>query len=70
MIINVPGKQTVPRAETWAVLQVIKVMKGVKEMKIITDAMYVIKGFKNHNRKAQKATTGTSGEKCTYSWTE
>ena len=27
-------------------------MKGVKEMKIITEAMYVIKGFKKQNRKA------------------
>ena len=27
-------------------------MKGNREMKIITDAMYVIKGFKDQNRKA------------------
>ena len=52
MRMKLPGKQTVPRAETWAVLQVLKVMKGEKDMKIITDAMYVIKGFKNQNRKA------------------
>ena len=27
-------------------------MKGVKHMEIVTDAMYVIKGFKDQNRKA------------------
>ena len=52
MRMKAPGKTTVPRAETWAVLQVLKVMKREKDMKIITDAMYVIKGFKNQNRKA------------------
>ena len=43
MRMKVPGRQTVPRAETWAVLQVLKAMKDEKHMKIITDAMYVIK---------------------------
>ena len=49
--MKVPGKQTVPRAETWAVLQVLKLIEGKKEIKIITDAMYVIKDFKDQNRK-------------------
>lgn len=49
--MKVPGKQTVPRAETWAVLQVLLLMKGEQHMKIVTDAMYVIKGVKMQNRK-------------------
>ena len=28
MCMEAPGRQTVPRAETWALLQVLKVMKG------------------------------------------
>ena len=49
--MKVPGKQTVPRAETLAVLQVLLLIKGKKEIRIITDAMYVIKGFNDQNRK-------------------
>ena len=70
MRMKVPGRQTVPRAETWAVLQLLKVMKGEKGMKIITDAMYVFKGFKIPTRKAiLKANLAIFGGKCSCRWT-
>ena len=67
MRMKVPGRQTVPRAETWAVLQVLIVMKGVTQMKIVTDAMYVIKGLKDLNRKAYAE--GGNGKMCVPRWT-
>ena len=49
---KVPGKQTVPRAEAWAVRQVLERWHGRKPLKIITDALYVVKGFLKHNKAA------------------
>ena len=49
---KVPGRQTVPRAEAWAVRQVLWRWHGNKPLKIITDALYVVKGFLPYNRAA------------------
>ena len=52
LLAKVPGKQTVPRAEAWAVSEVLQIYRGETPLKIITDASYVI--------KASTSTTGTS----------
>ena len=57
---NVAGRQTVPRAETWAVLQVLRRCKGIKPLQIIKDALYAVKGFQKENRRAYGE--GTNGD--------
>ena len=42
---KVPGRQTVPRAEIWAVLMVILEWDGSHDLQIITDASYTIQGM-------------------------
>ena len=51
MCAKVPGRQTVPRAEAWAVKEVLDIHRGATPLKIITDASYVVKGFDVQNRK-------------------
>ena len=43
MRMKVSGRQTVPRAETLAVLQVLLLANGDWPLKIVTDALYMIK---------------------------
>ena len=50
LVAKVPGRQTVPRAEAWAVSEVLQIYRGETALKIVTDAPYVIKGFYDHNR--------------------
>lgn len=45
MVSKVPGRQTVPRAEIWAVLMVLLVWDGAYDLAIITDASYTVKGM-------------------------
>ena len=54
---KVPGRQTVPRAEAGAVRQVLTRWHGKVPLKIVTDALYVVKGFLPHNRGAYKRGT-------------
>ena len=50
LVAKVPGRQTVPRAEAWAVSEVLQIYRGETPLKIITDASYVVKGFMSHNK--------------------
>ena len=40
-----PGKQTVPRADTWAVYLVLHEWYGAYDLEIITDASYTVSGM-------------------------
>ena len=42
---EVPGRQTVPRAESWAVLMVLMEWDGSHDLIIITDASYTVQGL-------------------------
>ena len=42
---KVPGRQTVPRAEIWAVLMVLMVWDGSFDLTIITHASYTVQGM-------------------------
>ena len=48
---RVPGKQTVPRAEAWAIYLVLKVWDGTFDLEIVTDATYSISGMDFRNRR-------------------
>ena len=39
-----------PRAEAWAVSEVLRIHRGETPLKIISDASYVCRGFDDHNR--------------------
>ena len=54
---KVPGRQTVPRAEAWAIRQVLIRWHGKVPLKIITGALYVVKGFLPRNKGAYKKGT-------------
>ena len=45
MASKVPGRQTVPRAEIWAVLMVLMVWGGAYDLQIVTDASYTVQGM-------------------------
>ena len=45
-----PGKQTVPRAETWAVYLVLLEWDGAYDLEIVTDATYTANGMDFHRR--------------------
>ena len=55
---RVPGKQTVPRAEAWAMYLVLQVWDGTYDLAIVTDASYTYSGMDLHNR--QKHLKGTN----------
>ncbi len=57
---KVLGKQTVPRAEAWALYNVIKSWHGLMRITIVVDATYVTNGFKPGNRAAFRR--GTNGD--------
>lgn len=42
---RVPGKQTVPRAEAWAIYLVVCEWDGSYDLEIITDASYTLRGM-------------------------
>ena len=44
---KVPGRQTVPRAEIWAILMVLMVWDGTYNLTIVTDASYTVRGIGN-----------------------
>ena len=47
---RVPGKQTVPRAEAWAMYLVLQVWDGTYDLEIVTDASYTYSGMDLRNR--------------------
>ena len=47
---RVPGKQTVPRAEAWAIYLVMQVWDGAHDLEIVTDASYTCSGMDLYNR--------------------
>ena len=47
----VPGLQTVPRAEAWAIYLVLQVWDGTYDLEILTDATYTVSGMDPYNRK-------------------
>lgn len=51
MASKVPGRQTVPRAEIWAVLMVLLVWYGTFDLTIITDASYTGQGMDDLARR-------------------
>ena len=51
MASKVPGRQTVPRAEIWAVLMVLMVWDGTHDLTIITDASYTVRGMEDLARR-------------------
>ena len=48
---RVPGKQTVPRAEAWAIYLVLQVWDGTHDLAIVTDASYTYSGMDLHSRQ-------------------
>ena len=48
---KVPGRQTVPRAEIWAVLMVLLEWDGSHDLQIITDASYTVYGMDDLSRR-------------------
>ena len=48
---KVPGRQTVPRAEIWAVLMVLLEWDGSYDLQIITDASYTVQGMDALSRR-------------------
>ena len=53
---KVPGRQTVPRAEIWAVLMVLMVWDGAYDLTIVTYASYTVKGMDNLARREHSGT--------------
>ena len=51
MASKVLGRQTVPRAEIWAVLMVLIVWDGTYDLTIITDASYTVRGMEDLARR-------------------
>ena len=51
MASKVPGRQTVPRAEIWAVLMVLLVWGGTYDLTVITDASYTVQGIDDLARR-------------------
>lgn len=51
---KVPGRQTVPRAEIWAVRMLLMVWDGSYDLTIITDASYTVKGMHNLARRKNR----------------
>ena len=47
---RVPGKQTVPRAEAWAMYLVLGIWAGTYDLEIVTDASYTYSGMDLRNR--------------------
>ena len=51
MASKIPGRQTVPRVEIWAVLMVLLVWDGAYDLTIIADASYTVKGMDDLARR-------------------
>ena len=56
---RVPGKQTVPRSELWALLLVMQRMKTGGRYKVFIDASYVINGLQ---ARTVNYTRGSNGD--------
>ena len=48
---KVPGRQTVPRAEIWAVLLILRAWDGSYDLEVVTDATYTVCGMILQNRQ-------------------
>ena len=71
---TVTGRETVPRAEIWAVFIVLMVWDGAYDLAIVTDASYTGKGMGRFmdrlpRRKNTRGQTDTYGPSSTLSWT-
>ena len=69
LVSKVPGNQTVPRPEAWAVSEVLQVDRRKTPLTIVTDATYVIKGFLDYNRcRYMKGSNADIWETYTKGW--
>ena len=57
---RVPGRQTVPRSEAWALYLVLQVWDGSYDLTIVTDATYTISG--TDMRKRHQHLKGVNGD--------
>ena len=55
----VPGRQTVPRAETWAIITALKQLAEARTIACVVDAMYVVRGATSAYRKARRGGENT-----------
>ena len=51
---RVPGRQTVPRAEIWAALIILRVWDGTHDLEVVTDATYTVCGMIHLNRRKNR----------------
>ena len=61
---RVPGKQTVPRSELWALLQLIRRMKTGRAYKVYIDAAYVLNGIHSRSNNYSKGSNGDIWSSC------
>ena len=62
MASKVPGRQTAPSVEIWAVLMVLMVWDGTYDLTMITDASYTVQGMDDlASRKTAAVPIGISG---------
>ena len=55
---RVPGRQTVPRSELWALLTLMRRMRTQGSYKVYIDASYVINGLQAKTKNYSKGNTG------------
>ena len=61
--MRIPGKQTVPRAETWAVGKILEHLdegNDTNSKTVNSDASYTVKGFASENKEHMRR--GTNGD--------
>ncbi len=54
----VPGTQTVPRAELWALRHVLNLMEGLRQYTVYIDAQYVLNGLQSRSRHYSQGSNG------------
>ena len=64
---QVPGRQSVPRAELWGLLHVLRRMQPNRHYTMYIDASYVINGM---NSRSNHYSQGTNGDLWTLTYTE
>ena len=48
---KVPGRQTVPRAEAWALIETLTKLDAQRQYTIFVDALYLMYGATSYNRR-------------------